>query len=530
MRIIIIIITCLLLSTNGRAQNGFSKLYDFCDDTLILSEALGNFADTNMLLSFGNSTIPKAFPIHSYITALDYNGNIKWHKRILIPNLLNNTSAERNIIKIAHDHYIACGTIEDRKANSRVNVMYPFFHHFNSNGDSLRYNTYPDTIGAKYITALVQDGPYIITGGMTTSNVIWKINGQDTYKEYGTWMCKYDTLGNVIWQKSMWFKSLAVPDIQSVVLSADKKNYVFAGRMPDTTIDYNGRSCIVKTDTAGNIIWVNSLKKKYLSEHKIDIVTNPTGGYYFTSSWSTEPDFQGQTIYSQIYYGKLDEQGDTIWTKVHFDTTNLPYGQGHKIAWTQDSNLVIQATAELGDLPVLMKIDTLGNVLWLRTYLHAYNFNQPWYRPKHGINGFSVTPDNRFFMSGYISANGPMPGVYDAPKEGSRISWFVLTDTGGCRYPGDPACWPLAVKNINTKKAEVKIYPNPATDVLTIETSAKGEQTVLELYDVSGRKMHSTLCKGQKETINIGHLPPGMYIVKVLQRGTNVQVAKLVKQ
>lgn len=59
-----------------------------------------------------------------------------------------------------------------------------------------------------------------------------------------------------------------------------------------------------------------------------------------------------------------------------------------------------------------------------------------------------------------------------------------------------------------------KFYPNPASDLITIETS---ENATIELADISGREiiLKSTINANQKKEINIQNLISGIYFVKI---------------
>src|SRR5690606_10068539 len=122
-----------------------------------------------------------------------------------------------------------------------------------------------------------------------------------------------------------------------------------------------------------------------------------------------------------------------------------------------------------------------------RIIQHVYNIHEPWHIPNHELLGFSVTPDGRYFMTGYIEANGPMPG-YDVPPGKSFRSWLVLADTNGCRYPNDPACWPLGIAEQGEGQKEISIYPNPAHQGLKIDlpNAVRGNNYHAAIADITG--------------------------------------------
>lgn len=78
----------------------------------------------------------------------------------------------------------------------------------------------------------------------------------------------------------------------------------------------------------------------------------------------------------------------------------------------------------------------------------------------------------------------------------------------------------------NISQAEnMRIYPNPAKDVLNIQSSGQVEQ--ISFYDLSGREI-KVICNSQS-SVSINDLANGMYIVKI-KTETSESMYKIVKQ
>ena len=58
-------------------------------------------------------------------------------------------------------------------------------------------------------------------------------------------------------------------------------------------------------------------------------------------------------------------------------------------------------------------------------------------------------------------------------------------------------------------KEQVGIYPNPATESLTVKS--KSDVISTEIYDLSGRKLDNQ----QGKNVNVRNLKPGNYILNV---------------
>jgi hypothetical protein len=86
----------------------------------------------------------------------------------------------------------------------------------------------------------------------------------------------------------------------------------------------------------------------------------------------------------------------------------------------------------------------------------------------------------------------------------------------------------LRVDIPNLSKVELKIYPNPTTGSITIE-NAKGNDVIM--YDVVSKVVNRKNIISDKETVNIGSLPNGMYMIQVVDETTGIRtIRKIVKE
>lgn len=74
------------------------------------------------------------------------------------------------------------------------------------------------------------------------------------------------------------------------------------------------------------------------------------------------------------------------------------------------------------------------------------------------------------------------------------------------------------------KEPEVKIYPNPATEYFQILNPA--QVSSVQIYNIVGSRLHAQPVSGS-EKISIGHLPDGMYLVRLF--GTDNRVLKTIR-
>ena len=152
----------------------------------------------------------------------------------------------------------------------------------------------------------------------------------------------------------------------------------------------------------------------------------------------------------------------------------------------------------------VLKIDTSG---WVSTLAGT------------GIDGFSgdggaATAAQLWNPEGV--AVDKCGNIYVADDANRRIRKILI----------NPMCTQLNIRDVNSKKLDINIYPNPVSDKLTIITTEKIKTIAITnilglLCDVFEKTMHDN------ETIlNIEHLSPGLYLVRV----NDLWVGKFVKE
>lgn len=89
---------------------------------------------------------------------------------------------------------------------------------------------------------------------------------------------------------------------------------------------------------------------------------------------------------------------------------------------------------------------------------------------------------------------------------------------------------PVGIEKQEHEK-EVRVYPNPCSDVLLFESRRLPGSARIEILDSSGRCVEQLT--GQHVSgvfsINVAHLPPGAYFVKISAEGQQALVNKLIK-
>ena len=156
----------------------------------------------------------------------------------------------------------------------------------------------------------------------------------------------------------------------------------------------------------------------------------------------------------------------------------------------------------------------------------------------------NVPGDRRFILTGSsftlnagasikvvmaLVAVGPGPADACGDSGVSFDSIRIVADTAWADYFNPPVVL-TSVANV-AAGGSINIYPNPAHDVLYIETSGNipGEESII-IYIVIGQVMNVTIDKnGSKDIVNVSPLPPGLYNV-LYRKGNTQKTAKFVKE
>ncbi len=113
----------------------------------------------------------------------------------------------------------------------------------------------------------------------------------------------------------------------------------------------------------------------------------------------------------------------------------------------------------------------------------------------------------------------------------------VISNRVGIYFDGNDVVMTNTVENIKgcpetlttniPDRANVRIYPNPATDELTIQTTGADFASYVVTNAIGQHLLEGKLSSGGKEVISVRDLPPGIYHITL--RGSGTEVRKFVK-
>lgn len=121
-----------------------------------------------------------------------------------------------------------------------------------------------------------------------------------------------------------------------------------------------------------------------------------------------------------------------------------------------------------------------------------------------------------YFTFNGMSGNGVMTVVVTSKKNPSNADTLTFIGTS----------WTTAVKEIN-KAEKITAYPNPAKNSVFFSTKDIDANSIVKIYDLTGKEVMSVNLKGRMETeVDCSGLSNGMYIAKYTVNG-NTAVQRL---
>ncbi len=453
----------ILICAKANSQNYFNKLYDY-DGTNV-----PNHATTSLELSNGDYLIGgnKFFPNYSalYYIRLKANGDTIFCKRF--PSTINRyyTGVGNSLSSTFDGNFIQSGSISSNGSDYNVLLL-----KVTANGDTLWSKTFG---GANYeycnATSQTKDSGYVL---FATTQSFSNGSASDFY------LVKTDKDGNFEWQKT--YGSTLAEDCYSGQVTLDD-GFIMSGIK-------NNLLYAVKTDSNGAFQWDRQLP-------------NTAGTGFIKQLADSTYLLVGAKIISglgaQACMTKLNKLGGVMWQKTYGDIGDQQFYSVPIIL--NDGNIVCAGMSRINNAyGLLIKADSAGNQEWLRTYYANPNNDNYVYDAKQ-------TSDGGFILTGSGNVT-------------SQDAWVVKVDSVGCEIGNCN----VGVEELGMENGELKVYPNPTNESLTL-TLSKGEgigEVQIEevrVYNVLGECVlyQQLITNNQQLTLDVSSLKAGIYFLQV---------------
>ena len=189
---------------------------------------------------------------------------------------------------------------------------------------------------------------------------------------------------------------------------------------------------------------------------------------------------------------------------------------------TENQILDIKFNPALSDVRGIM-INTTESNSWVAWY-EIQVFAGPT-KPTISRNGIVLTSSSATNNQWYLNGN-PIAGASSQTYTATDIGAYQVgvSSGAGCQSMSDILDFVTGVNKISDK--DIKMYPNPASDKITIEGITKAE---IELFNLQGQVIKAISVSGNKTSMDISNITNGVYSIKI-KTDRGIVVKKLLKQ
>jgi hypothetical protein len=496
---ILLTLSLFFLSSELFAQNAFIKYYKHGINAKAFALKEHSNGDIAFLIKFSDSTTNGVdFGIHK----IDQLGNTQ---DSFYYNRFGNDYTEDLVIK--NNNYYLTGTHYDDY--NQVAFGKKLFYKINSVGDTI-CKTYYNSLGNSYSRKILERNNlfYLIGDEIDTNGTL---NATLNVVDSNGIMLHSSNYGGL---RQDWAYSGIFTNDKGLILAGDRYSSSSAGI---------SQVYLVKTDSIGIAQWTQTIFKPMDSLFGCDLRTTgiiqAKNGDYFIVGKQTMCDFDPKP---RSFLICTDSLGYTKWFKTSpfFPGDNSIYQENlQAIVLSKDGNIVClggRFAAMPGSIDdqydvFLTKFDLNGKKIWTRQYGKTDYYETPY--------DLIATADGGFAICGRYA---PVD-YFQLLAEGVK-SLIIKTDACGCVVPGcDPNCISIGIEQI-ANKYQFKVYPNPATNKLSIESNFVVDSYII--YDLLGAKH---LEGKYNSNIDISTLAKGMYLIQ-MENETSFSTIKFIKE
>lgn len=381
------------------------------------------------------------------------------------------------------------------------------------NGSEFPYDIDLDQYANVYLTT----GYYNSTinfAGTTVSN------SSLTY--YGGFVAKYDKDGNEVWMKGLSSQG----NVYASEIYIDSSNTMYIGGSFDAasitfgnhtltssfTIPSESESYLFKLNSDGNVQWSktfggNTMGNEYVSEIKTDHVGNIIlVGDFDGSTMTVDGSTVANVALSDAYLLKLNASGNLIWFKGYGGNG---YDFFNDIEATQNDDLIVCGSFTGNTIGLGTNTLTNNNPGISRCDSYVFRIkadgsNISWVKSAHGnlydgmLDCIALDPYDNAYTGG--SFDSPFIYIDGDSLQGSGV--VTQNEMLVCKL-GNSNATTWVEGNLN-----VKIYPNPATDIFYVETE---EACTLQVYDALGRVVCEREIHAGLNSIDLKESSAGIY-------------------
>lgn len=402
-----------------------------------------------------------------------------------------------------------------------------------------------DAAGNVYVTGYFRGSVNFNPAGSAVLNSTMTTPGPSMAPTNDIYILKITATGVFAWVKQIGGMGTLLG--QGIAADADGNIYA-TGRFTGTDVDFDPGSgtayltstatngYILKLDTDGNFKWVKQVSSGSFS-HTKNVVLDNRGNVYvsgeFTASyslpWASVSSISGGSVNNDGFIIKMDTAGNHSWNGTLRVPTSTSYLQLSSISVTGDGNIYatcsFKGTADLDPNAGVANFTAGSDV-----DLGLIKLKQCFLNDATTLTGTTLSATMTGVSYQWINCDGNVP-VSGATAQNFTPTftgnYAVIVSSGTCADTS--TCTNViitsGVNDYNQSKT-MTVYPNPATDAVTISNIAPN--AVISIVDLTGKTVIKTTASAPNMLLNTAQLANGVYILKTNDNNSNITTSKLI--
>lgn len=428
--------------------------------------------------------------LSGFFVQTNLNGDLIFQKEISLDSLNTVETRTQGLCVGEHESVYMSGYNTYIDSNSAAGYWrYPMLAKLDSNGNLLWYKNFVDS---NYVDVWMQRCKMLSNNRLLLIGEFHNPN----FDTSGVLLYVVDTAGNLITQKrispffndNFWNSGYNFLSDGRLLLSG-YNNYWNQGKE---------RRASVLIDSNLNIVWA----KEYGPLTSLGNVT--LGSSQEQNGYITTGGYINETISSWGGVAFLEKIRLSDGVSVKFKKMELADVSGiDDVHLRANGDLITMGYADDLDTNssdiLIMRMDSNWNILWQRRYTYPYRPGAA--LPNENISETIQLLDDGYLIAGFTRGTDSIPPTQDA--------FLMKIDTNGCWQSG---CNLVGINTDLEWKSEIRIYPNPASELLHIENAQ--QQTLLRVYSMQGTLVYARELLAEKDEIQLSEFSPGVYILE----------------
>ncbi|MGV3636458.1 MAG: SBBP repeat-containing protein [Flavobacteriales bacterium] len=373
-----------------------------------------------------------------------------------------------------------------------------------------------------YYGATLQLGPAPFSATLSFEGGV-----QDSY------IVKYSAAGEFIWVRGLQGEGAQTAQ----AIACDDAGYLYtAGQFFGATAlgpastgvitGAGGEGFLCKHTVDGDFVWAKAFGGP-LNEKTDVVLADGAGHLYLFGRFGSTADLDpgpGASVNTAVgaeynaFYSKLDTSGQAIWVRtlhantIESGTGDLAYDGSGNVFVIGNFNVAIDLDPGTGTTiaePLypndhfIVKFDSTGAFRWGQTIITDDVFGT--------VDGLSTDPEGNVFVSGSFSTSIAFD---DSGAEGSFFT-DIMSAGYVAKYGGDLI---TALPSAIEPAFRIEVYPDPATDRITVRSMVDRPLDRVEIVDGNGRVVWLSN-NPEATTVPVHLFAPGIYTVAVRSGG-----------